>query len=245
MKYQLQTIPIWQAYEAEPSCVLCRLADGLEEQYVRFHLGNSVMAPNTRVEVNEHGFCNRHLRLLLQGGNKHGFALMMQTHIERLQKMYLQRLHELAGDRRAGRSERKALSDLAESVRHQYDRCLICDKMERMLRNYAYTIVYLFRSGEEGFPQTFRDSSGFCLEHLPLVLETSADVLSGRELQSWIDALDAVEQVRFRGMHEQLGAFSDAFDYRTTGQLTPESREAPENAARLLGGRRSGDRSEE
>ncbi|MDZ7852596.1 MAG: DUF6062 family protein [Halomonas sp.] len=64
VKYELQTIPVWDAYEHEADCPLCYLEQKLEADYQRFFLGSAVMAPEMRVEVNRIGFCARHFSLL-------------------------------------------------------------------------------------------------------------------------------------------------------------------------------------
>ncbi|MFO8065127.1 MAG: DUF6062 family protein [Spirochaetota bacterium] len=82
MKYELQTIPVWDAYEHEADCPLCFLQDALETEYQRFFLGNAVMAPEMRVEVNKIGFCAEHFDLLFRGANRLGLGLMTQTYLE-------------------------------------------------------------------------------------------------------------------------------------------------------------------
>ena len=51
MRYQLDTIPVWDAYKAGGECPLCALRAQNEEMYVDSFLGASVMEPDTRVEV--------------------------------------------------------------------------------------------------------------------------------------------------------------------------------------------------
>ena len=54
MKYQLETIPVWEAYEKEGECPLCELVEKLESHYVDFFLGHSVMVTNRGL----HTTCN-------------------------------------------------------------------------------------------------------------------------------------------------------------------------------------------
>ncbi|MFP4011975.1 MAG: DUF6062 family protein, partial [Spirochaetaceae bacterium] len=81
MKYELQTIPVWDAYEHAEACPLCYLEGRLESDLRDFFLGNAVMAPEMRVEVNSRGFCARHFALLARGTNRLGLTLMTQTHL--------------------------------------------------------------------------------------------------------------------------------------------------------------------
>jgi len=89
VKYRLETIWIWRAYEQSGDCPLCRLRAEAEERQIDFFLGSSVMSPAIRMEVNEAGFCPRHYRLLFtRQEGKLGLALMTHTHLAaQLQKL--------------------------------------------------------------------------------------------------------------------------------------------------------------
>ncbi|OQY40473.1 MAG: hypothetical protein B6229_01595 [Spirochaetaceae bacterium 4572_7] len=47
MKYELETIPVWDAFKADCECPICKLKEKAEETYLKFFLGNSVMVPET------------------------------------------------------------------------------------------------------------------------------------------------------------------------------------------------------
>ena len=75
MKYHLDTIPVWDAYHEESECPFCILKDNSEKAYVDSFLGGSVMEPDTRIEVNDTGFCPHHNELLYQAQNRLSPAL--------------------------------------------------------------------------------------------------------------------------------------------------------------------------
>ena len=84
MKYELETIPVWDAFKQECECPVCILHDRAEETYLKFFLGNSVMVPEMRVEVNKTGFCPEHFQKLLQKRSPHYLGLMTHTHFKEL-----------------------------------------------------------------------------------------------------------------------------------------------------------------
>ena len=96
MKYELETIPVWDAYRADSECPLCLLLRRAEAEFVRFYVGHSVMVPEMRVQVNDAGFCRAHFPMLLAGGNRLGLALITHTHLGELRRK-LDR-HLLAGN---------------------------------------------------------------------------------------------------------------------------------------------------
>ena len=68
MKYHIDTIPVWDAYKRGSECPLCDIKQHNEQEYLDVFMGASVMEPSRRVEVNERGFCARHLHLMFGNG---------------------------------------------------------------------------------------------------------------------------------------------------------------------------------
>lgn len=66
MSYHLETIPLWEAMEADSFCPLCSLNEKCEQNEVERSLGGSVMEPDTRIRVNQHGICAHHHQLLFE-----------------------------------------------------------------------------------------------------------------------------------------------------------------------------------
>ena len=82
MKQHIDTIPVWEAYQADCECPLCRIRLKNEAMYVDNFLGASVMEPSTRVEVNQKGFCQRHFQMMFDSGNRLGLALLCHTYLK-------------------------------------------------------------------------------------------------------------------------------------------------------------------
>ncbi|MFP4644176.1 MAG: DUF6062 family protein [Spirochaetales bacterium] len=237
MKYRLETIPVWNAVENGAQCPLCFLADSLERQYVSFYLGDSVMTPEIRVQVNDIGFCPRHFQQMVDGGNRLGLSLMAATHIESVRE-------KLADDRRvlakhaAARSpgRRKAYRDRIERMKQRRDACLVCDRMDHTMRNYAYTLARLL-SDDQPFFKSFSDSSGVCLDHLPFVLDVAQDALKPGERERLIATLFDLADNDLHDIHESLAEFADRFDYRNQKPMTDRLRRSVTRAVAKITGR--------
>mgnify|MGYP006322961003 CR=1 FL=1 len=80
MQYHLETIPVWEAMEAESPCPFCMLYSKLEANEVDRSLGGSVMEPDARIRVNETGICAHHHQLLFGMQNRLGHALLCDSH---------------------------------------------------------------------------------------------------------------------------------------------------------------------
>ena len=81
MHYHIDTIPVLEALEAGGECLLCNVEKKTDQLYVENFLGGSVMSPDTRVQVNEHGFCPTHFKKLYEEKNRLGLALLSHTYM--------------------------------------------------------------------------------------------------------------------------------------------------------------------
>ena len=146
MKYHIDTIPVWDAYKRGSECPLCDIKQHNEQEYLDVFMGASVMEPSRRVEVNERGFCARHLHLMFGNGNRLGLALMAHTHL----KETMGKLEEInkaalscAGDdarkpapaRLLGRATKssaslKGIEGQAERAAQTAQTCLFCEKLD-------------------------------------------------------------------------------------------------------------------
>ncbi|MCH3907358.1 MAG: DUF6062 family protein [Sphaerochaeta sp.] len=116
MKVQLETIPVWDALKAGGECFLCDLKAESEADAVRFYLGPSVMNPETRVKVNENGFCPRHFEALIAAGKPQGLGLMAETYLEADRAAWKASLEGLLSAK-AGRKLDKAVEGVRQSGR--------------------------------------------------------------------------------------------------------------------------------
>ncbi len=126
MKYELETIPVWDAYHAQSECPLCLLLRKAEQDFVRFYVGHSVMVPEMRVQVNDTGFCPAHFPMLLEGGNRLGLALITHTHVGELRRKLERRL----GSGKAGAALKREIAGFGTFLTEQIERCLICERLD-------------------------------------------------------------------------------------------------------------------
>lgn len=237
MKYELQTIPVWKAIEADPQCILCHLAKESEQRGLTFFLGNSIMAPEMRVKLNERGFCGRHFHMLAEGEGKLGYSLALATHFETIAARQEQEARRLTAG--GGRAAAKAAREYAQRMRGRNADCLLCERIEANLLNFSYTICRLF-ADEPEFRAALRDSHGICLRHLPDLVAMGAEILSGRELVEWHKALLELEGRVIRTNMEDLEAFTWQFDYQTQKKTPEHAKDAIARAVQRLAGYRAG-----
>jgi len=233
MKYELQTIPVWAAFEADPECTLCHLERTSESRNVTFFLGNSIMAPEMRVKLNERGFCRRHFHMLLGGEGKLGYSLALGTHLDALLERFAAMEKRIVGS--AGRGAGKAVASYTEELRRQEDDCLMCERMRANMLNFTYTIAKLFLDEPE-FASTLAASKGFCLHHLPALLEMGVEVSPAKRLAEWHETLFELQRRAIGAVREDLEAFTWQFDYQTEKKTPERAKDAVPRAVEKLAG---------
>ena len=191
MKLELETIPVWDGVASKSECYVCDLMAEAQKDALSFYLGNSVMNPETRVKVNESGFCTKHWQLLTAANKPQGIALMTDTYLGMTRTKFEKSINSLLGTKNS-RQARKAIQSLKADMERREKGCLVCSAMQQRLDRYLFTTCYLW--GEDSsFRSALQEGKGFCLHHFQLLLETAPAVLSGSLLAQFVHDLTQTE----------------------------------------------------
>ncbi|MBR6186662.1 MAG: hypothetical protein IKQ41_10430 [Clostridia bacterium] len=247
MRYHIDTIPVWDAMKLEGECPLCALRRRNELLDVERFLGASVMEPDTRIQVNDIGFCAHHQVLLYEQKNRLGHALMMHTHLKETIKKLAPVLEsaKAAGaksaatpmlKRWAGKTEGKAgLKAAADTIRSMSRRCILCDTIEENTRRYAFTMLHLYKT-DPSFRKAFQQSKGVCLPDLAMLMEMAEEELGGDLLSSFLSDLFAAVQKSMEKMEKDIEGFTLKFDYRNADKPWGDSKGSLERVVNKLQG---------
>ena len=247
MAYHLDTIPVWDAVKLEGECPLCALRRRSELIDVDRYLGASVMEPDTRIQVNQKGFCPRHQVLLYAQKNRLGHALMMHTHLKETRRRLGPLMEEARSAARRG-ADTPAVKRLfgkadsqgdvkqaARKLREMTDSCILCDSIEENTNRYAYTLLHLYKNDPD-FRRTFSASKGVCLKDMALLMDMAQDSLSGRHLADFVNDLCAAVDRSLTKMEGDLEGFTLKFDYRNADKPWGDSRGSLERTVNKLRG---------
>lgn len=228
MTEHLDTAPLWDAYRAGGECPLCDLESQNEAAYVETFLGGSVMEPAVRMEVNQKGFCEKHMGRLYAAGNRLGLALMADTRLKEV--IARVRAASAAAPDRGGFWKKHAPApDFVGG-------CVLCERLENTMTRYAATLCWLW-GGDEAFKALFAASKGFCVKHYAAVRGAAPGELTGKNLERFLQKLDEVEIENLERVEKDLDGFTQKFDYRNRDKPWGESRDAlPRAVNKLRGG---------
>jgi len=204
MKYEIDTIPVWDALKAGTECPLCLLERRSRQAAVRYFLGPSVMVPEVRVKVNETGFCPENLRLLARDPNKLGLALISHTRLKALRSKFAAKI-KARGD------VKKQIAALVVFLRSEETRCLIEDKVTLDLERYGFTLAHLWHQDAD-FKAAWSASPGTCLHHAPGLLEMAAKTLGGASLAAFVAEYLQLLDTNLGRVEQDVLAFTQTFD---------------------------------
>ena len=243
MKQHIDTAPIWGVYKEDCECPLCLLSTKVEESNVNYFLGESVMEPDQRIEVNQKGFCPRHFKQLYDAGNSLGLGLMTHTHLKetlrQLQEHAKQIKEEAAAEagkpvyKRVGPKKGAGVAEAAAHVSDFSGRCVLCERLADNMNRYIYTVLYMYKHESE-FPKLFAQSKGMCLKHYQETLAMAPKHLSGELLKQFVDTLADLEVENFERLEKEIEWFTLKFDYRNEDKPWGNSRDAVKRSINKL-----------
>ena len=229
LRQHLDTAPVLEKMRAGGECPLCALKRENEASYVDYFLGGSVMEVSARQEVNQKGFCARHLRLLFNTNNRLGLALMESSHIKEI----LERLKSRPPEKKRLIFKRGTPAPVDGGG--PGSGCVLCERLESAMRRYALTMAALWQMEAE-FKPLLTGGKGFCLPHYEMIRQEAPGALSGGALQEFLSALDRVEVENLERLVREVDWFAQKHDYRNADKPWGNSHDAVERCAKKLRG---------
>lgn len=235
MKYELETIPIWDSYNENSECPVCLLKKKAEKNYHGFFLGNSVMVPEMRIKVNAAGFCPEHYtRLLVSRDNRHGLGLITHTHFVEKKKEFNKKTKSFLSESKKKNSD-KFLHDLSAHLRKETSKCMICDRIDYTLKRYVFTIVYLWKKDPE-FKKKFEESKGFCMPHLADILDMAGEVHSAKLTVEFAEKAISLCSESFEKLDKEVFWYTQKFDFQNNDKPWGTSKDALHRTIQKLTG---------
>jgi len=246
VKYEIDTIPVWDALKAQSECLLCLLEKRSRQAALRYYLGPSVMVPEVRVTVNETGFRPETLRLLSKDPNKLGLALISHTRLKAFRAKWSQRSKALRGEAQRSasqgalqrlvkdRSLQDRVADAVQFLRDEETQCLVENKVRADLERYVFTLLHLWQKDKD-FRPAWVASPGICLRHAPDLLERAAQHL-GSNLGEFVgEFLELLDGNLSRAETDVL-AFTQTFDSTHSHQIVGNHQGALDRCLQKMAG---------
>ncbi len=227
MKEKIYTIAVNEAFDAECSCPLCYLYQGIECKTVDFIMGPSMMEPEFRIKSNADGFCEKHYGQMLHKNNVLSLALMLDTHLnEIMEKM----------ERLSSFHKKKEKNPLLQEFDRMDNACVVCEKIQDTMEKYIDVLFYLYKTEPE-FKEKFLNTRGFCIHHFTELLDKSYDYLGKSLCEAFIADMTELEKRELIGLKEDIHFFTTKFDYRNQDKPWGTAKDAPVRTIEKINGK--------
>lgn len=247
MKYHIDTIPVWDSLKLEGECLFCALHRKTELGEAERYLGASVMEPDTRIQVNDKGFCSHHHAMLFSMSNRLGHALMLESHLAETRKRTAKSFDTLKKAAKAysgasmlerikkGGAARSDMESVADELTALASSCILCDSINENMDRYLHTFFHLYQNDSE-FRRRFCASKAVCLPHMAQLIRSSLQEMPPKTAGEFITALADMESANLDRMQEDISWFIKKFDYRYLNEPWHNSQDAVERTVNKLRG---------
>jgi hypothetical protein len=243
MKEKIYTIPITEAFQEECECPLCILEKKLEDEYIDYTLGPSLMEPDGRIETNDKGFCHKHFEQLYNlQENKLGLGLIIDTHMltqnKNLKTLYEKNKSGLEKDINSNfmknisskvsskQSEGgKSIESIINFIENLENKCAICEKLDNTMNRYLEVVLYLWEK-EPDFKKIFDSKKGFCLKHFKALLISANKKMSIKNSSEFSKNLIEMQISNLERIQDEVNWFTKKFDYRFQNEPWKNSKDS-------------------
>jgi hypothetical protein len=238
MPEKIYTIPINESFDLHnrisdahvEGCPFCFLHEKLEDTTLSYCLGAAMMEPDVRIEMNDKGFCNRHLSSLAAIKNKLGLALILESHLEQIKALFKT---PPTADKKGLFAARPLGSDGGNLLEKLSQSCFVCDKIRFTESRYCSNTVALWNI-DEGFRQKFNNQPFFCISHAASLLLSAKKELSPDRYARFYQAVMLLEENYITALKEITEKFTVSFDHRNAGKPLGDEKHCIEKSVAFL-----------
>ena len=206
MRYDITNIPIAEVFEERDGCPICRIRNLLEDRAVEYITGAAMMEPDIRIETNKKGFCLTHYRMMLKKRNRLSVALMLESHLEEMEKQVFAGLPLLG---KSSRSQAKSAGRTAAS-------CFVCDQLNDAMSKMLATVCRTWEQ-QKDFQRLFEEQPCLCLTHFSELVETAEGGMSKKELPYFAKAAAQLTRNYLTELRGDVHHFCEMYDHRNAG----------------------------
>ncbi len=226
MRADITNIPISDVFDPKEGCPICRMRNLLEQRMAEYITGAAMMEPDVRIETNRLGFCYEHFGMILKQRNRLGVALILESHLEEMEKAVFKSGIPLIG--KSGKAQAKKAAARTET-------CFICDKVDWAMDRMLATVCRLWES-ERDFRQLFEEQEALCLPHLTQLIAAAEKNMNKHSVGDFSKAAAALSKQYLETLRGDVSHFCKMFDYRNSGEGADwgNSRDSVERAVWFL-----------
>ncbi len=239
LKNNIYIYPILEAFKENTECPFCLMRKQLDDESVEYMMGPSYMEDDIRMETNKLGFCATHYGRLYQNQNRLGLALMLHTHVqtinEKLPGLVKGALDKSGASKGLFGKKKSEDNALADFLTRTAESCYICNRVDNTFSRYVDTFFYMLKKDNEA-KDMVKNSKGFCLEHLALLLTEGEKKLNAKEYEGFLQLVLPIQTDKMKALEEDLDWFIKKFDYLYRNEPWKNAQDAVPRGLEKIGG---------
>ncbi|MDO5126105.1 MAG: DUF6062 family protein [Ruminococcus sp.] len=206
MRESILTIPVNEIFEPKCGCPICRMRDMLEQRTIEYIMGAAMMEPDVRMETNRLGFCKTHFEQMRDCKNRLSLALMLQSHLQDIQKNIFDRKSIFEGKT----AKQRKVSQI-------HNNCFVCSKVEWGMSRLMVTFFEMFVKSAD-FRELFSEQEMLCMPHYDLLVSMSADSMDKKYQKKFIEACNRLVKKYLDELEQDVSHYCKMYDYRNSGK---------------------------
>lgn len=224
MRESILTIPVSEIFETKTGCPMCNLRDTLEQRTIEYIMGAAMMEPDVRIETNKQGFCKTHFEQMRACKNRLSLALMLQTHLQEIQKNVMSRKSIFEGQN----AKQKRVSAVKND-------CFVCNKIEWGMSRILTTMFEMYAQQKE-FRDLFDSQQMLCLPHYDLLASLSEEKMDKKYRKQFLQSCANLTVKYLDELEKDVSHYCKMYDYRNTGANADwgNSKDSIERAIKFL-----------
>jgi len=228
MKEKIYTIPVTEAFQADCECAVCYMLAEIEKRALNSLVGpdNSYMQGDIRAKTDQKGFCASHFQMLFKYNNALGLALMVETHLNKINKDFPKVIESVRTFKRGLLTKGTIkTTKCVEYIDKQLASCYICDTVNDVFPRYLDTFIWMWKE-QEAMRKLLKEGKGFCMRHFALLMDEAASKLNERDYSTFCDAAIPAQIKGLKRLGEDVSWFVQKFDYRFAEEPWKNSKDA-------------------
>ncbi len=227
MRDDICTIPVSEVFEVNDGCPICRMKKTVEDHIVDYIMGAAMMEPDVRIQTNKVGFCSAHYDKMLSHRGRLSLALMLQTHLEEMNK-------NIFSGGFLNPAPKKA-----QKARRLSEECFICAKIDWGFQHMLETIYRCYET-EKSFRELFDNQPMFCLPHYELLVSGIDKRQMKRYGSEMAKSLTDITSKQAKALMGDINNYCKVYNYQNSAEGCDwqNSKDSVERAIGFLTGRK-------
>ena len=167
--------------------------------------------------TDKEGFCRAHFKKMFDYGNSLGNAWILKPCTCAILRRWTKNLRTLSLIQCKGavffKKANASSNSIVDWINKRESTCFICDSVNKTFNAYMKTFFTMYEKDPE-LKEKLKNTKGFCLDHLKVVLEGADTYLKGDKRKEFYDIVLPLMHENMNRIYEDVAWFIEKYDYK-------------------------------